>query len=46
LSKGVAGGPGYVDEIQLVGIHVEGFFHAGDVGIGDVGLVEVFDEVT
>lgn len=45
LADDVAAGPGDVDHVELVGVHGEVFFHAADVGVGDVGLVEVFDEV-
>ena len=45
LSHYVAGCPGYVDEIQLVGIHAEVLFHARDIGVGDVGLVKVLNEI-
>jgi hypothetical protein len=45
LADDVAAGPGDVDHVELVAVHGQIFFHARDVGIGDVGLVEVFDEV-
>ena len=45
LTNYVAGGPSNVDEVELVGVHVQVFFHAGHVGVGDASLGEVFDEV-
>jgi uncharacterized phage-like protein YoqJ len=34
-----------VDEIVLISSEVEFFFHTGDVGVGEVGAVEIVHEI-
>lgn len=46
LADDVATSPGDIDQVELIAVHLQVFFHARDVGVGDIGLVEVLDEVS
>lgn len=46
LSNDISARPGNVDHVQLVVVHLQIFFHAGDVCVGNVGLVQILDEVS
>lgn len=46
LSDDVTARPSDVYHVQFVVVHLQVFFHAGDVCVGDVRLVQVLDEVS
>ena len=45
LAEDVADGEAGVDLVELVTAEGEGFFHAGDVGVGEGGAVEIIQKV-
>lgn len=46
LTNDITRSPCDVNHIELVRIHLEVLFHPGNVGIGNVGLIQIFDEVS
>jgi hypothetical protein len=45
LSDDIATSPGDIYHVQLILVHLKIFLHARDISIGDVGLVQILDEI-
>lgn len=46
LANDISGSPSNINDVDLIGIHGQIFLHSGDIGVRNVRLIQVLDEVT